>query len=69
MSGAEKICKWTYRPGTNGSHFAKASCDGGFKYLSRIADTVQKEGCADYYNGMVCPSCGKQIQMDYALLS
>lgn len=63
------MCKWIYRPGTNGSHFAMASCDHDFKYLSKIIGAPQVYGCADFYNGKRCPACGQTIEMDYTLMS
>lgn len=63
------MCKWIYRPGTNGSHFAMAKCDRGFKYLSRIIGSPQVRGCADFYNGKICPACGQVIEMDYTLMN
>lgn len=62
-------CKWLYRPGVNGSHFASASCDGSIKYLSKIPQDAARPGIADFYNGRCCPSCDHPIQMDYSLLS
>lgn len=64
------MCRWIYRPGTNGSHWAMASCDHSFKYLSKIRnDTPQLLGCADFYNGKLCPSCGKIVEVEYTLVT
>lgn len=63
-------CIWIYRPGTNKSHFAIASCDKSFKYLSKISTKIPPvHGCADFYNGCICPSCGNRIVIDYMTIS
>ena len=63
---SSEICKWFYRPAIQeGEHFAVASCDHISKYLSRIIGEPQEIGVADYYNGKLCPSCGKKIKIDY----
>lgn len=62
-------CKWFYRPGVNkGDHFAITSCDRGSKYLSKLIGEPQVYGVADWYNGKMCPVCGKAIEMDYRVL-
>lgn len=61
-------CRWVYRPGTNDSHWARRNCDKDYVPLTKI---VKKEPCigiADYYNGRLCPRCGRIIQVDYVLL-
>ena len=61
-------CRWIYRPGTNGSHFARI-CNGQFNYLSKIiSDKEQYVGVADTYNNRLCPVCGKPIKMDYRII-
>lgn len=61
-------CKWLYLPGTKGSHWATASCDGSIKYLSKIPANSPHPGIADLYNGCRCPSCDHPVQMDYSIL-
>ena len=59
-------CIWKYREGLNGSHYAFTPCKKGFSYLSRISESKSYVGVADYYNGITCPICGKQVQLDYS---
>lgn len=61
-------CKWIYRPGTDNSHFAMATCDSSMKYLSKIPNSPPEKGCCDFYNGATCPSCSKPISMDYRMI-
>ena len=64
-----KLCRWVYRPGTNNSCWAVATCDHIMRYLSRINPKDNESiGCADWYNGKLCYGCGKPIQMDYTLI-
>ena len=62
-------CRWIYRPGTNNSCLAVATCDHVMRYLSRINPMDNESiGCADWYNGKLCPGCSRIIQMDYTLI-
>ena len=62
-------CVWTYRPGTNHSHWAQTSCKKeGFNYLSKIKNGEPYIGVADYYNNKECPICKKSIKIDYSNL-
>ena len=68
MTGNE-TCKWIYRPGIREiDHFAVATCDHDTKYLSKITGAKQEVGCADFYNGKMCPVCKKPIKMDYVFM-
>ncbi len=59
-------CLWIYRPGTLDSHFALTTCTpGNYNYLSKIGASFPRVGVADWYNGRLCPICGKEIKMDY----
>lgn len=64
-------CRWIYRPGTYGSHWAHPECTiGGYLvYLSKVpVETNQTVGCADMYNNKQCPNCRRSISMDYGLI-
>lgn len=61
-------CRWIYRPGMNKTHFAKPHCLDFLVYLSRVGECEPYVGVADFYNGRKCPSCGKEIEMDYLLI-
>ena len=65
----DKYCRWIYRPGTNGSHHARISCNGQFNYLSKLISVKESYvGVADEYNGRLCPACGRPIRMDYCII-
>ena len=62
-------CTWMYRPGTHGSHWARTSCKGKFVYLSKIKDDNDpKPELANEYNGRLCSSCGRPIEMCYLVI-
>ena len=64
-------CEWIYRPGRNCSMWATAKCDNVCRPLTRLGLSVpnnEKEGCADWYNGRMCPKCGNAIHMNYDLI-
>lgn len=70
MSRTNDFCIWYYRPATTlYHHFAHTSC-GDMKYLSTLTGTKSKpeKGVADWYNGRLCPQCGKEIKMDYSFI-
>ena len=63
-----KVCRWVYRPGTAGSHWAFTTCKKGFNLLSKIKGEESEVGCADVYNGRLCPICGRAIRIDYCII-
>lgn len=63
-----RSCRWIYRPGTSGGHFALTTCRPGYNYLSKIISCVPGVGVADWYNGRLCPICGGTIEMDYCFI-
>lgn len=65
MDRSRDVCLWTYRPGTSGSHWAYAECNKGFNPLTKLPDSEPYIGVADFYNGKLCPCCGKTIEINY----
>ena len=64
----KRSCRWRYRPGTSGTHFAFTPCRPGYNYLSKIGASAPRVGIADWYVGRLCPICGETIEMDYSLI-
>ena len=64
----ESTCEWEYRPGIGNTHWALTTCSRGFNYLSRLNLSEPAVGCADFYNGRICPICGKTIKVTYSYL-
>lgn len=65
----EAYCRWVFRPGIgNLTHFARADCDHDYKALTKCSNVEPKPGCADCYNGRLCPVCKRPIKIDYWLV-
>ena len=65
-----ETCRWVYRPGKHNSCWAVGTCDHITRYLSKLSPKDnEKIGCADWYNGRMCPGCGKTIKIDYVLIT
>lgn len=58
-------CKWVVRDGTHNTFWAHTPCVSGFNYLSRINRVEQIK---PFYNGRICPICGKQIEINTELV-
>lgn len=58
-------CRWVIREGRGFRYWALTTCKRGFNPLTRVNESgdIKK-----YYDGRLCPICGRKISCDTSLL-